>query len=186
MSALARLTEEDITFSTDRDPVTNEVLVHGLGDVHLDVALERMKRKFGVDAELHPPKIPYRETITGTARVGAQVQEAVRRRRAVRRRDDRDRAAAARRRLRVGGQDLRRLDPAPVPPLGREGRAPDHGTGCGHRQPDRRRQGAPRRRLDARRRRQGHRVSDRRGDGDARGGAEGLAGDPRADHGRAA
>ena len=50
--------------------MTNEVLVHGLGDVHLDVALERMKRKFGVDAELHPPKIPYRETITGTARVG--------------------------------------------------------------------------------------------------------------------
>ena len=70
MSGLARLAEEDKTFSTDRDPVTNEVLVHGLGDVHLDVALERMKRKFGVDAELHPPKIPYRETITGTARVG--------------------------------------------------------------------------------------------------------------------
>src|SRR6202163_2212298 len=62
--------EDDMTFSTDRDPVTNEVLVHGLGDIHLDVALERMKRKFGVDAELHPPKIPYRETITGTARVG--------------------------------------------------------------------------------------------------------------------
>ena len=70
MSGLARLPEEDITFTSDRDPVTNEVLVHGLGDVHLDVSLERMKRKFGVDAELHPPKIPYRETITGTARVG--------------------------------------------------------------------------------------------------------------------
>src|SRR5450631_2225440 len=70
MSGLARLSEEDMTFTTDRDPVTNEVLVHGLGDIHLDVALERMKRKFGVDAELHPPKIPYRETITGTARVG--------------------------------------------------------------------------------------------------------------------
>src|SRR5579863_8422603 len=69
MSALSRLCEEDATFTSDRDPVTNEVLVHGLGDVHLDVALERMKRKFGVDAELHPPKIPYRETITGTARV---------------------------------------------------------------------------------------------------------------------
>ncbi len=70
MSALARITEEDVTFASDRDPVTNEVLVHGLGDVHLDVALERMKRKFGVDALLQPPKIPYRETITGTARVG--------------------------------------------------------------------------------------------------------------------
>ncbi|MBV8444408.1 MAG: elongation factor G [Candidatus Dormibacteraeota bacterium] len=69
MSALARLAEEDIAFTTDRDSVTNEVLVHGLGDVHLDVALERMKRKYGVDAELRPPRIPYRETIQGTARV---------------------------------------------------------------------------------------------------------------------
>jgi elongation factor G len=69
MSGLARLAEEDIAFSADRDPVTNEVLVHGLGDVHLDVVLERMKRKYGVDATLNPPRIPYRETITGTARV---------------------------------------------------------------------------------------------------------------------
>jgi elongation factor G len=69
MSALARLHDEDIAFSVDRDPVTNEVLVHGLGDVHLDVALERMKRKYGVEAALNPPRIPYRETITGTARV---------------------------------------------------------------------------------------------------------------------
>jgi len=69
MHALARLAEEDIAFTTDRDPVTNEVLVHGLGDVHLDVALERIKRKYSVDAELHPPRIPYRETISGSARV---------------------------------------------------------------------------------------------------------------------
>ncbi len=69
MSALARLHDEDIAFSADRDAVTNEVLVHGLGDVHLDVALERMKRKYGVDAVLNPPRIPYRETITGSARV---------------------------------------------------------------------------------------------------------------------
>ena len=69
MHALARLADEDIAFASDRDAVTNEVLVHGLGDVHLDVALERMKRKYGVDAELHAPRIPYRETITGSARV---------------------------------------------------------------------------------------------------------------------
>jgi len=69
MSGLARLSEEDIAFRADRDPVTNEVLVHGLGDVHLDVSLERMKRKYGVDAALSPPRIPYRETINGTARV---------------------------------------------------------------------------------------------------------------------
>ena len=69
MSALARLHEEDIAFSSDRDPVTNQVLVHGLGDVHLDATLERMKRKYGVEASLNPPRIPYRETITGSARV---------------------------------------------------------------------------------------------------------------------
>src|SRR5207302_9628547 len=66
---LARLAEEDIGFSSARDPVSNEVLVHGLGDVRVDVVLERMKRKYGVDATLNPPRIPYRETITGTARV---------------------------------------------------------------------------------------------------------------------
>jgi elongation factor G len=69
MSSLARLAEEDPAFSVDRDPVTGEVLVHGLGDVHLDVALERIRRKYGVDAVLTPPRIPYRETIGGTARV---------------------------------------------------------------------------------------------------------------------
>jgi elongation factor G len=69
MSSLARLAEEDPAFSVDRDPSTGEVLVHGLGDVHLDVALERIKRKFGVDAVLTPPRIAYRETISGSARV---------------------------------------------------------------------------------------------------------------------
>ncbi|HEX6537834.1 MAG TPA: elongation factor G [Candidatus Dormibacteraeota bacterium] len=70
MNALARLADEDISFTSDRDPVTNEVLVHGLGDQHLDVTLERMKRKYGVEATLNAPRIPYRETITAPVRVG--------------------------------------------------------------------------------------------------------------------
>jgi elongation factor G len=69
MQSMARLGEEDPTFSIDRDPVTQEVIAHGLGDVHLDVVLEKMKRKYGVDATIHAPRIPYRETINGTARV---------------------------------------------------------------------------------------------------------------------
>jgi elongation factor G len=69
MNALARIADEDLAFSSGRDAVTNEVLVHGLGDQHLDVALERMKRKYGVEAALNPPRIPYRETITASARV---------------------------------------------------------------------------------------------------------------------
>jgi elongation factor G len=68
-SALQRYAEEDPTFSMERDEVTKEQVLHGLGDVHLDVALERIKRKFGVDATLSTPKVAYRETITGNARI---------------------------------------------------------------------------------------------------------------------
>jgi len=68
-SALQRYAEEDPTFSMTRDEVTKEQVLHGLGDVHLDVALERIKRKYGVDASLSTPKVAYRETITGTARI---------------------------------------------------------------------------------------------------------------------
>lgn len=69
MQALNRLSEEDPTFQVDRDPVTHEVIAHGQGDVHLDVILEKMRRKYGVEAQLQAPRIPYRETISGTARV---------------------------------------------------------------------------------------------------------------------
>jgi elongation factor G len=68
-SALGRYAEEDPTFSMTRDEVTKEQVLHGLGDVHLDVALERIKRKYGVEATLSTPKVAYRETITGTAKI---------------------------------------------------------------------------------------------------------------------
>ncbi len=68
-SALARQSDEDLTFRIDRDPDTGEEVVHGLGDTHLDVTLERIKRRYGVDASLSTPRIAYRETITGTAKV---------------------------------------------------------------------------------------------------------------------
>jgi len=68
-SALMRYTEEDPTFSMTRDEVTKEQVLHGLGDVHLDVALERIKRKYGVEATLSVPTVAYRETITGSARI---------------------------------------------------------------------------------------------------------------------
>ncbi|MBD3866890.1 MAG: elongation factor G [Acidobacteria bacterium] len=62
--ALHRLMEEDPTLKTSRHPQTHEMLVSGTGQVHVEVALAKMKRKFGVDAILHPPKVPYLETIT--------------------------------------------------------------------------------------------------------------------------
>jgi elongation factor G len=68
-SALARQADEDLTFIVARDPDTGQEVVHGLGDTHLDVTLERIKRRYGVDATLSPPRIAYRETITAPARM---------------------------------------------------------------------------------------------------------------------
>jgi elongation factor G len=62
-SALHRLVEEDPGIRVRRDPETAEMVLSGLGEQHIDVALERMKRKFGVEVTLHEPRVPYRETI---------------------------------------------------------------------------------------------------------------------------
>ena len=62
-SSLARISEEDPSLAVDREPDTLEVLLGGLGDTHVEVAVEKMKRKFGVDIALKVPKVPYKETI---------------------------------------------------------------------------------------------------------------------------
>ena len=67
--ALARLVEEDPNLHTRREPSTSEFIVSGMGDTHIEVMAEKAKRKFGVELELTPPKIPYHETITKVARV---------------------------------------------------------------------------------------------------------------------
>lgn len=61
--ALSRLMEEDPTFRLYRDPDTKEDIVYGMGDIHLDVLVEKMKRKFGVEVSLTVPQVPYKETI---------------------------------------------------------------------------------------------------------------------------
>ena len=68
-SSLARIVEEDPSLIVTREPNTNEMLMGGLGDTHLDVALEKMKRKFGVEMILDTPRVPYMETISRRARV---------------------------------------------------------------------------------------------------------------------
>ena len=62
--ALHRIAEEDPGMSFGRDPQTKELLLSGAGDTHVEVIVARLKRKFGVEVFLHPPKVPYRETIT--------------------------------------------------------------------------------------------------------------------------
>jgi elongation factor G len=66
-ASLARLLEEDPTLRMHRDQGTGETIVSGMGETHLKTAADKMARKFGVSIELNIPKVPYRETITGTA-----------------------------------------------------------------------------------------------------------------------
>jgi elongation factor G len=68
-TSLARLMEEDLTVKYTRDEQTKEFILSGMGQVHIEVIVEKMKRKFGVDVELKEPKVPYKETIKGTAKV---------------------------------------------------------------------------------------------------------------------
>ena len=65
---LHRLMEEDPTLHMERDPDTGEPILSGLGESHLELAAEILRRKFKVDVETHDRRIPYRETITSTAK----------------------------------------------------------------------------------------------------------------------
>lgn len=67
--SLNKLLEEDTGLKLDRNSETNEILLSGRGQVHIEATIEKMKRKFGVDVNLKLPKIPYRETIKKKVRV---------------------------------------------------------------------------------------------------------------------
>ncbi len=67
-AALSRLSEEDPTLEVRREADTNETILSGIGEPHLEVAAEKMLRKFGVGVKLETPKVPYKETITVPAK----------------------------------------------------------------------------------------------------------------------
>lgn len=67
--ALKRLSDEDPTFRVTTDQETMETIIAGMGELHLEVLVERMRREFSVDANVGKPQVAYRETITGTAEV---------------------------------------------------------------------------------------------------------------------
>ncbi|MBW2473275.1 MAG: elongation factor G [Deltaproteobacteria bacterium] len=62
-SGLSKLTEEDPALHIQRDVETKEMIISGMGQVHVEVAVEKLKRKFGAEVLLKAPKVPYRETI---------------------------------------------------------------------------------------------------------------------------
>ena len=66
--ALSRLSEEDPTLQVHREADTSETILSGLGETHIEVAAEKMMRKFGVGVTLETPKVPYKETITTSAK----------------------------------------------------------------------------------------------------------------------
>ena len=68
-SAIQKLTEEDITLKLSRNEETGEILVSGMGQLHIETAVEKAKRRNKVDIVLNTPKVPYRETFKGKAQV---------------------------------------------------------------------------------------------------------------------
>jgi elongation factor G len=71
-SALARIVEEDRALRVTRDPETAEVLLSGIGESHIQIILEGIKRKYGVDLEAREPRVSYRETIRKKARANGR------------------------------------------------------------------------------------------------------------------
>jgi elongation factor G len=74
-AAVRRLAEEDPTLDIHRDPQTGEQILAGLTRDHVEVVVARMKRRFGVEIELHPPRVPYQETIRKPAKAHARYKK---------------------------------------------------------------------------------------------------------------
>ncbi|HEX5762433.1 MAG TPA: elongation factor G [Solirubrobacterales bacterium] len=74
-AAIRRLREEDPTLDVHRDAQTGEQILAGLTQIHVEVIVERMKRRFGAEIELHPPRVPYQETIRQPADAHARYKK---------------------------------------------------------------------------------------------------------------
>ena len=73
--ALARMMEEDPSLEMHRDPQTRELILSGVGQLHIEVVIERLKRKYGAEVELKAPKVPYKETIKGRSEAQGKLKK---------------------------------------------------------------------------------------------------------------
>ncbi len=64
--AIQKLAEEDPTFRTEQNQETGQTVIKGMGELHLDILVDRMKREYNVEANVGKPQVAYRETIRGT------------------------------------------------------------------------------------------------------------------------
>ena len=110
--ALQKLSEEDPTFRVRTDEETGQTIIAGMGELHLEVLVDRMRREFKVEANQGKPQVAYRETISVPVRCRRQVRAADRRQGPVRPCQAAARAAGARQGLRVRERDRRRHDSA--------------------------------------------------------------------------
>ncbi len=183
--ALYSLSEEDPTFRVRSDEETGQTVISGMGELHLEVLVDRMLREFSVDANVGKPQVAYRETIRkpvekveekyvrqtgGKGQYGHVVIERG--------------ADRPRRWVRVHRQDQWWSDPQGVHPLGRRRYPRCPHRWCARRLPDRRRPGDLDLRLLSRRRLVGDGLQDRRFIGDQKSPAGGEPGPPRAGNGR--
>ena len=76
-TAIQKLAEEDPTFKVKNDEETGQTVISGMGELHLDILVDRMRREFKVEANIGKPQVAYRETIRGTVeKYGLHPQEA--------------------------------------------------------------------------------------------------------------
>jgi elongation factor G len=74
-TALHRLQDEDMALRIERNAETHQTLLHGMGETHLSIAIEKLSRKFGVEVETEEVRVPYRETITGNAEAEGKIKK---------------------------------------------------------------------------------------------------------------
>ncbi len=180
--ALQRLAKEDPSFRVSTDQESGQTIIAGMGELHLDIIVDRMKREFKVEANVGKPQVAYRETIRGKVEQEGKF---------VRQSGGRgqyghvwlqDRAAGRRQGLRVRQRHRRRRGAARVHPGGRQGRQGSTRGRRDRRLPGGGRQGHDHRRLLPRRRLERDGVQDRGLDGAQGRRAQGEAGAARADH----